>query len=379
MTIRNRSSSLTTFSRDAWLEINLNAIEHNLKTIKQSIKPQTKIMAVVKSDAYGHGAATLAKLLEANGVIYFGVASVDEGVHLREAGVLSDVLILSPTPSWSFARAIENNLQLTISNKEQLNKLLQLQESLKQKISLQVKVNTGMNRNGAKWNTEAPKLIQNILSETNKLSLKGVFSHLANSYSDAFTATQLKRFTNLTEQFNKTDLGITHIEASQALHSEADNDFDMIRLGISLYGLGSASEKLTLKPALSLHARISQIQDIEEKESVGYGLTWTAQRKSKIGLLPLGYADGLKRGLSNKISCLYKGQLFPQVGTISMDQVSFDFTNCPEIKTGETVTLIGKSKEKSLGVGEWSKILNTIDYEIVCDLRARLPKIYTRK
>lgn len=401
MTARPRNSSRSSFSRDAWLEVDLNALEHNYHQIKALVGDK-KIMAVVKSDAYGHGASVTAPLLEACGVDYFGVASVDEGIQLREAGIKKEILILSPTPTWAFSLAIQNNLQITLSDLHQLDELTKLAkknnkkssqgegkllnknteeipESLPEKIKVQIKINTGMNRNGAKWNTKASELIKAVLERDSLFKLCGVFSHLACGSEDFFSQVQADRFDKVISEFDHLQLGILHMDASSFVNSNQAPNFDMVRIGLSLYGLGKHG-KLLLKPALSLYSRVSQLQEIESEEAVGYGLTWRSEGDSLIGLLPLGYADGIKRGLSNRIRAIYKDKFIPQIGTISMDQTTFDLTQFKgEVKVGDIVTLIGKSDSKEIHLNEWSQILNTIDYEIACDLRARLPRVYVRK
>jgi alanine racemase len=405
VSLRN-SGRLAGFSRDAWLEIDLNAIEHNYKQIREVLSPNTAFMAVVKSDAYGHGASTIAPLLQACGVDCFGVASVDEGIQLREAGVNKEILVLSPIPAWSLERAIKHNLQITISSQSELDELEKLSEkishnkskghienTLKENVapqklpSIQIKINTGMNRNGSKWNAAAEGLVERVLKnqEEKQYKLAGIYSHLACNGNNFFTQVQADRFHNVISKFVSANhmekLGLKHIASSYSFQRE-DLQLDMVRIGLALYGLGGnlgTKKELDLKPAMSLVARISQIQQIEADEGVGYGLTWKAAEASTIGLLPCGYADGIKRGLSNRIKAIYKNQLISQVGTISMDQISFDFTAyAKEIQVGDLVKLIGNSENQKIAINDWSQILGTVEYEIACDLRARLPRIYVR-
>ncbi|MDJ0626452.1 MAG: alanine racemase [Candidatus Caenarcaniphilales bacterium] len=383
MTARPRNSNKTSFSRDAWLEINLNSLEHNYKEIREQIRPTSQLMAVVKSDAYGHGASVTTPLLEACGVEYFGVASVDEGIQLRDAGVKSSILVLSPTPSWALVRAITNNLEITISNLEQVKDLEKIikrnPKRINAPIDLQIKVNTGMNRNGSKWNKYASQLIQYVLDNKSLFKLTGVFSHFACGENDFFSQVQLDRFENVIKQFKRSDLGLLHIDASPSICNGQVTHFDMVRVGLSLYGLGNYG-RLNLKTCMSLIARVSQLQEVHEGEGVGYGLTWRAEKDSLIALLPLGYADGIKRGLSNRIKAIYKDNFINQVGTISMDQITVDLSAFhDQVKVGDLVILIGDSERHSIKISDWSQILNTIDYEVACDLRARLPRVYVRK
>jgi alanine racemase len=394
MTTRPRNSDKNSYSRDAWLEINLNTVEENYQKIKlilQSTNASSKkVMAVLKSDAYGHGASVLGTTLEACGVDYFGVASVDEGIQLRDAGIKSEILLLSPIPSWALTRAIENNLQITISD---VSQLLDLEKLYKNKkflvpVKVQIKINTGMNRNGAKWNTEAQSLIQTVLDKQNIFNICGVYSHFACSSEDFVSQVQLERFCKTISTFDTSKLGHIHIEATSTLVPTAalqeildkhNIQPSLARVGLALFGLGKAS-KLGLKPVMSLLARVNLIQKIEAEEAVGYNFTWRSNRASKIALLPLGYADGIKRGLSNRIKVIYKNNLLPQVGNISMDQLTIDATDSEtELKIGDVVTLLGKNDDLEIKMSDWSEILNTIDYEVACDLRVRLTRVYVRK
>jgi len=376
MTIISRNPVKASFSRDAWIEIDLNALEYNYQLIKKAL-PNKKIMAVLKSDGYGHGAVSTGLLMQAYNIDYLGVASVDEGVQLREAGIETSILILSPTPLWAISRALEYNLEITVSSLEQLNDLIKVPFSKPKEI--QIKINTGMNRSGAKWKDQATLLIQSVLNQANNFNLKGIYSHFACSAGHDFTNTQLIRFREVISGFKGQDLGLLHIAASSILLENIQSEFDMFRIGIGLYGISPENHNLLFKPVLSLMARISHLQTVYAGEGVGYNLTWTAQRDSLIGLLPLGYADGVKRGLSNKIKAIYQNQYIQQVGNISMDQICFDFTDCQtKPKVGEIVTLIGKQNDLQIQMTDWAKVLNTIEYEIACDLRIRLPKVYNR-
>lgn len=366
MTARPRGKSA--FSRDAWIEINLNIIEDNYAQIRKRLANNVQMMAVVKSDAYGHGASIIGPLLQACGVNYFGVASVDEGIQLREAQVHREILILSPTPAWALKRAFAHNLQITVSSLAQLKELDKLHSK---PIALQAKINTGMNRSGAKWNKEASDLIEYILERPDSFSLKGVYSHLACAGNSFFSRVQNDRFKKVIAAFDQEKLGLKHIAATSALNYP-EMHFDMVRIGLALY---------TLKPALSLIARIAQFQEIEANEGVGYNLTWEAEKESLIALLPLGYADGIKRNLSNRLHGIYEGKFIKQVGIISMDQMSFDLTGFKgKVKVGDKIILLGAFDSNiQIGMNDWAQILSTIEYEIACDLRARLPRIYTRK
>jgi len=371
VTVTHRiSQQQSPFHRDAWIEIDLNALEHNYHLIKSKLNQNTDLMAVVKSDAYGHGANVIAPVLESCGCKFFAVASVDEGIQLRECGIKGDILLLCPPPLWSLKDIVAHDIQTSIFNIKQLLELEKLYQS--HPIPVQIQVNTGMNRSGCSFELVG-EIIEHVLERSSIFSLRGVFTHLACAGDHPFTRFQVNNFRLSISRFPREKLGKLHVGASSSLPI-ADLNFDLVRIGLSLYGLGAhVPGSLAV---LGVLARICLLQRLKAGDSVGYGITWTAERDSTIGLLPLGYADGIKRTLSNKIKGIYHGQAIPQIGRISMDQLSVDLTDCQnEAQIGDLVTLIGKE----IYLREWAEILDTVEYEVACDLRARLPKVYVRK
>lgn len=377
MTITHRANTQTGYSRDAWLEINLQALEDNYYNIKKHLSSNTKLMAVVKSDAYGHGAGVISPILEACGTNYFGVASIDEGIDLRNAGIKSDILVLSPTPQWAYKRAIENNLQISISSLQQLKQLEEYINSsnIKNTVNIQVFINTGMNREGCAL-YQASELIDYIInSQNNIINLAGVFSHLAFAASHEYSKIQLNNFYSIINQYKDKNLGLIHIGASSSI-TKSEYHLDMVRTGIALYGLECSVPDL--RQIISLYARSTLIQKVKTDDGSGYSHLWTAPKDTSLALLPLGYADGVKRNLSNNIQVYSpaNNKYYKQAGNISMDQLSIDLDcieNIPD--TGNIYELLGEN----IPVSQWSSILNTIDYEIICNLRMRLSRVYTRK
>lgn len=368
MTVTPRADYTPPCNRDAWLEINLANVEHNYHVISQTVSPLTSIMAVIKADAYGHGALTIANVLQGCGCTNFGVANIDEGLQLRNNGIQSEILILSPVALWAIPQAINANLQISISSWEHIKTIESL--NLTTPTNIQVCINTGMNREGI-HHSDASNLISYILSHPNIFNLKGVFSHLAFHPQETFSQTQLSHFQSTIKNFSREKLGLVHIGASASIPCP-EFHFDLVRPGIALHGLGESISNL--RPVLSLKCRLSHIQTLPSNEGVGYQHTWKTASAQTIGLLPLGYADGVKRSLSNKIYVYYRKQKIPQVGLISMDQMSVDISSIEKPQIGDIITILGES----LPLTNWTNLLGTIDYEVACDLRARLPKIYTR-
>jgi alanine racemase len=374
-----RQANLTSIRRDAWVEVDLNAIEHNLRHVRAALKADIKgitpkLMAVVKSDAYGHGAASVAELLAASGggVEWLGVASIDEGTQLRASGIKLPILILSPTPAWAIGTALDSNLDITVSTEKQIRDV-----AASGKARIHLKVDTGMHRLGVPFDQIEP-ICRLIKSEKN-LELVSVFSHLAKAAERDAVEAQNNLFSQVVKisqsYFPET---IYHLASSEAAAAFSDINYDMVRVGLHLYGLEPNTVSPVLRPALSVKARINHINTIEAGQSVGYSWTWTAERKTILASIPVGYADGVDRGLSNKMKALLMGKVINQVGRISMDQMLFDITEVGEAQEGDVITLIGSEFENSVTLCDWANTLDTITYELACRMRARLPRVYTR-
>lgn len=365
MTVTYRTQSQTAIQRDAWIEINLSAIERNFKKLNALLK--TSIMAVVKADAYGHGATTISPILQSLGVHSFGVATVDEGIELRKAQIKVPVLILGATPNWAHESCFENNLTITIHSVSQLDDLENFSKKVNSPIKIQLKIDTGMNRLGVSIQ-EAQEIITRITASKHFI-LEGIFSHLSCAEDFEFSKKQNEKFTTVLSPF-KTLKTIKHIANSYAAINYPDLRHNLVRLGIALYG----EEFNFLVPVISLKGRITQIHEIQTGESVSYERTWIAKKRSIIATVPIGYADGIDRRLSNNLSGNYKNTKVCQVGIITMDQMMFDISQIKDPKVGDIITLL----DKELSISLWAKFLNTISYELLCRLKIRLPRVYTR-
>jgi alanine racemase len=386
--LASRQPIVASVRRDAWVEVDLGAIEHNIAVVRSWLAPATRLLAVVKSDAYGHGAVGVSEVLVVSGADWLGVASVDEGCQLRAAGIDKPILLLSPCPAWALPTALEADLQLTTTSTAQVDDIAEAAQRVQRIAKLHVKVDTGMHRLGVNPR-QAIELLEAVSQQPN-LKLTGLFSHLAKADDPEFTAHQnavLKQvITDVRARGFQPDL--IHLASSDATRLFPETHHDMVRPGLILYGLESRTVSNVVKPAMSVRGRINHIQEIEAGESVGYNLTWTAPRRTRVGSIPIGYADGIDRGLSNIMQGLLLGKRVRQIGLISMDQMLFDITDVPQAQVSDVITLVGcESAHAGAGPGQhghtlymasWAKELETITYELCCRLRARMPRIYTR-
>lgn len=373
----NRSSYLNTH-RDAWVEVNLDSIENNILSFKKYLKPGTKLFAVVKADAYGHGAVMIAPILLASGVDFLGVSSIDEGLQLREAKIDTPILVLGAVPVWSFDWAATNDISVSVFSDEHIEACKQTFEKLKIKPKVHVKIDTGMNRIGVRPE-DAEDFIKKIRS-CDFIELEGIFTHFATAETESYAFEQYKKFRSVIKSIDTNGL-LIHCCNTAAVVCYEDFEYNMARVGVGIYGLQPDLTpngiKPDLKPAMSLRGRITNIHTAFKGEGVSYSHTFETIKPTKIATIPIGYADGISRGLSNKIYGIINGKKVKQIGNITMDQMMFDITDCEAVE-GDTITLLGEDGGEFIGIEEWAKILNTIHYELVCALRVRLPRVYTR-
>ena len=373
----NRTSFLNTH-RDAWVEVNLDCIEHNILEFKKYLKKDAKLFAVVKADAYGHGAVMIAPVLLASGVDFLGVSSIDEGLQLRENDIEAPILVLGAVPVWSFDRAAQNNISVSVFSDEHIEACRQTYEKLKIKPKVHVKIDTGMNRIGVRPENAA-EFIKKIQSCA-FINLEGIFTHFATAETQELAEEQYKKFNDVVSSVNTQGL-LIHCCNTAAVISYNDFNYNMARVGVGIYGMQpDLPEGVTppeIKPAMSLKGRITNIHTAQKDEGVSYSHTFETTKPTKIATIPIGYADGVFRGLSNKIYGIINGKKVKQIGNITMDQMMFDITDC-NAQEGDIITLIGKDGNEEIRIDEWAKILNTIHYELTCALRVRLPRVYTR-
>lgn len=374
--MRNIRQTNANIHRDSWVEINIENLAHNAKEIRKNVPPETKLLAVVKADSYGHGSVMLAPTLLASGFDMLGVASIDEGVDLRKAKITSEILVLGAVPVWAVETAINENISIPVFSEEQISACQNAYERTGKKAKVHVKIDTGMNRIGIGYN-EATDFIKR-LQKCDFLDLKGVFTHLANAENRAKTQIQIDRWNNVINNIDTTGL-LLHIQNTVGTMYYDIPKSNMRRVGIALYGLypdlpdDNNGFYPQLKQVLSLKGRIVHIHTAGDGEGISYGHTYKAKGERTIATIPIGYADGVSRGLSNKIFGILNGKKVPQVGNITMDQMMFDITGV-DAKAGDVITLLDENNS----IDEWAKILGTINYELTCRLKVRLPRVYTR-
>ena len=367
--------------RDAWVEVNLANIEHNIKVLKNYTSPETKFLAVVKADAYGHGSTMVAPTLIASGVDMLGVASVDEGIQLRESGVEVPILVLGSAPSWSIASAVEYDIRLSIFTQDHINACINAYNKLGKKAIVHVKVDTGMHRIGVSH--EKAVEFNREISETESIELEGAFTHLACAENERISEKQRSFWLNVISEISDLNL-ILHAVNTSGMISYNDMHYDMVRSGIGIYGLmpdlpECATNIPDLRQTMSLKGRIVHIQDLPRNNGVSYGYSYvTSTECTKIATIPVGYADGVPRALSNRIYGLINGTRVRQVGNITMDQMMFDISSVDNVHIGDAITILGRDGDEFIPIDFWAKMLNTINYEITCRLKVRLPRVYTR-
>jgi len=373
--------------RPTFAEIDMDALRHNLRSAREFIGNDVKILAVVKANAYGHGAIECARVLESGGVDWFGVALIEEAVELRGAGISKPILCLGGCSTGDERNLLEFNITPVIFNLEQAGALQIAASDAGQIMRVHIKIDTGMGRLGIRWN-KLDAFIKELATFSN-LKVEGLMSHYAaadNINENDFTRLQLDRFFESLSKFEAAGLRpeIIDIANSPGAVGHHDSRFGMIRLGGILYGLGedTLSDKLPkpeLIPVMSLYSSIADIKEVREGETVGYGRTFTCNCDTRIALLPIGYNDGYRRLLSNKANVIINGRLAPVIGRISMDWTIVDVTEVPDAKIGSTVIMIGRENGLEVSAADLGTFADTISYEITCGIGSRIPRKYVDK
>ena len=376
------SSSAFLNTDRAWVEINQAALYQNVKTIKQLLSPKTSLMAVVKADAYGHGAVTVAKtVLEAGGEA-LAVSTLQEGIDLRLADIDAPILVLGAINTIEEIEAFSRwDLEATLCSPQQAQVFAETLRKTGKTLPVHLKLDTGMSRLGVLW--EEAVAFVSLIQQFQELEIKSIYSHLATAdeKEESFMWLQKSRFDRAIEQL-KTSLNYTppclHLANSAGTLRDRSLHYDLVRVGLALYGL-SPSPKFAsiapLEPVLQVKARITQIKDLPAGAGVSYGHKYITDRPCRIAVVGIGYADGVPRNLSNRLQVLWKGQKLQQIGAITMDQLMLDVTSCDNIQVGEIVTLIGKEGQQSLTADDWAQQLGTISWEILCGFKHRLPRL----
>jgi alanine racemase len=371
------------FSQRAWVEIDLGALSFNVHQLRSLLSPRTELMAVVKADAYGHGSVTVAQTVLQSGASWLGVATVPEGIQLREAGIKAPILILGATHTLEQIHAIAHwKLQPTLCSPKQALIFSDTLEAIKftGSIPVHIKLDTGMSRLGTNWQ-QAGEFVQ-LVHSLPHLEIKSIYSHLAtaDSLDPQVMIQQHQRFEEAIAQIKA--LGIEppslHLANSAATLADPALHYDMVRVGLAIYGLSPAvhlQERLDLKPVLQLKARVTHIKTIAAGTGVSYGHQFIAPHEMRLAVVGIGYADGVPRNLSGKMQVLIQGRRVPQIGAITMDQLMLDVSALPNIQEGEIVTLLGEEGKEEITADDWAEQLNTISWEILCGFKHRLPRV----
>lgn len=365
--------------RPTWAEINLSAIKYNLNQVKKLVGDQVKILAVLKADAYGHGAVRVAKELKKRGVEYFGVATTLEALELRENKIYLPILLLSVSSSREFAALIRYRIIPTIADLKTAIALNRESNRLNTKMPIHIKIDTGMGRIGV-WHEDALTFVRS-LSKLKNLILEGIYTHFSSADEDeGFTELQLTSFNKLINALEEDGIYIPlkHTANSIAVIRHKRSYFNLVRPGLMIYGLYPALESkrfIELKPAMSFKTKITCLKQVPACRSISYGRTFVTKRKSKIATLPVGYADGYNRLLSNRAEVLISGKRCPVIGRICMDQTMVDVTGM-DTKLGDEVVLMGRQNKSEISAEEIAHLCSTISYEVACWISKRVPRIY---
>ena len=365
-----------------WAEIALDRLIANYHLVKKQAG-KAKIMAAIKADAYGHGAVEVANTLAEEGVDFFGVASVEEGVELRKGGIDSDILVLSPILYNQIDEIIEHNLMPTISELAFFRELNQRSKTLGTTISAHVEIDTGMTRTGIPY-AEA-KNAMNTLAASPYIKISGIFSHFPLADADGnFTARQIRTFIQLVTGIRQQGLRprYVHMANSSGIFNFSKAYFNLVRPGISLYGLRSSPNVYygdEFKPVLTMKAKIVNLREVPANTPISYGHTFRTSRRSRIATVSVGYADGYPRMLSNIGEALCNGRRAKIVGTVCMDLMMLDVTDIPDTGIGDVATLIGRDGKEEITAEECATKCKTIVYEITSGIGPRVARVFKHK
>ncbi len=368
--------------RPVWAEVDLKAIENNIKEIKRVAKDK-EIIAVVKADAYGHGALDVVPVLLKNGVDRLAVAVITEAIELREAGINVPILILGYTPI-SFADDIINyDIEQTVFDLNYAKELSKAALRLGKKAKIHISLDTGMGRIGFIPNEESINAIEEI-SKLDGIEITGMFTHFstADEADKNYTREQFEKYKWTVDQLEKRDInvGIKHVANSATIIDLEEYYYDAIRPGIILYGYYPSNEvnkeKIKIRPALTLKSHVIHLKEVKEGTYISYGRKYVTKGIEKIATLPIGYADGYTRLLSGKVKVIINNKLVPVVGRICMDQCMVNVSELDSVKVGDEVILLGETENCKYNADDIAKEIDTISYEILCMIGKRVPRVY---
>jgi len=375
---------MDSFYRPTRVEISLDALRSNLLGFRRVLPAHVKMMAVVKADAYGHGAVEVCREALQCGVEYIAVAFLDEGLELRQAGITAPILVLGYTPPEGLEKAWENDITVNVYSNEVLDAFERLQPREKP-LNIHVKIDSGMNRLGLTTEEDAIALIERALAIPG-IHVEGLFTHYAcaDEEDKTYTLDQYRRFDRVVQYFAAKGLQFDYVHAgnSAAAIDSPHLTYNMVRLGISMYGLYPSEEVnhqvIDLEPVLSIKTGVVMIKTVPAGSGISYGTIYHTTGEEKIATLPIGYADGYSRMLTGKAQALIKGERKPIVGRICMDQCMMNVTGLDDIHSEEEVVILGKQGAEKITAEDHASWLGTINYEITCMISHRVPRVYIR-
>ena len=370
--------------RPAWAEIDLDAIAYNTRNIKKLIGDKD-LIAVVKANCYGHGVIDIIPTLLENGVSRFAVAMISEALEIRDNKITTPVMILGFTPLYLGEELINNNIEQTVYDLDYAKELSKIALTLNKKAKIHIAIDTGMGRIGFLPNEKSIDNITEICS-LEGIEVIGIFTHFSTSdeKDKEYSHEQFTKMLSVMDTLKKRgiDIPLKHVANSGAIIDLPDTYLDAVRAGIILYGYYPSDEidknNLALKPALTLKATITNVKTLEKDMYVSYGRTFKTSNETIVATIPVGYADGYLRKLAENGKVIIKGEFAPIIGRICMDQFMIDVTNIPDVKIGDEVILLGEKNGLKYNADDMAKKLDTINYEVTCMLKSRLPRVYIK-
>lgn len=370
-----------------YAEVDLEALHYNMEQMRRKISPNTRIMGIIKADGYGHGAVPLGRELEGIDYVFgYGVATAEEAFILREAGLKKPILVLGYTFPYAYEELIAKEIRTAVFRYDTLEELASCAKKQGKKAKIHIKVDTGMSRIGIRPDESGLAFIQKALSY-DEVEAEGIFTHFAKAdeadKAPAFRQIdQMSRFVETAEKKTGYRFPLKHCSNSAGILELERANMDMVRAGITLYGLWPSEEVsrdcISLHPLLSLKSRLVCVKEVEKGAQISYGGTYTAEKNMRIATVPVGYGDGYPRGLSGKGTVLICGKRAPILGRVCMDQFMVDVENIPEAKEGTEVTLIGKEGEDRITMEELGALSGRFNYEFACNLGKRIPRVYVK-
>ena len=376
---------MKTYSR-VYARIDLDAIASNMQQMKQNLSEDAKIMAVIKADGYGHGAVQIAQMLEKVDYVWgYAVATLDEAVVLKSEGMKKPILVLGCVFPDQYMEMLKYDIRMNVYTEEMAKAISDMAAREGMTAYMHIKLDTGMTRLGFDTSEESVEIIHRI-SNMENVCMEGIFTHFAKAdeTDKTFTQKQIHDFMWMTQQLKEKGVvfAYEHCANSAAIIDVPDAHFDLVRAGISTFGLYPSEEvrkdAVRLKPAMALKSHVAFVKNIDAGTSISYGGTYTSDRTMKIATIPVGYADGYPRNLSNVGYVLIRGKKAPIVGRVCMDQFMVDVTASEGVSFGDKVTLIGKDGNETIKVEDLSELSGRFNYEFICDLGKRIPRVYVR-